>query len=159
MFSHHEQGALWSNNHLCSCDSLLLTSTDASNHLTAYLHFENDQVLTCLNLIAQFASTSGLVSVACSKLHTAIISFKYLKVNTVQPQSAAWGEEKSEANHGLRADVEPQDVKHILSLNALALSLDSVSLHEGIDVWVRFNSPLLLHTTQLIQLGCSRALS
>ena len=35
---YHEECALWTRNHLCSGNPLLLSPTDSSDHLTAHLH-------------------------------------------------------------------------------------------------------------------------
>ena len=53
--------------------------------------------------------------------------------------------------HSICTDIQAQDVHHILSLYALPFALKCISLHERIDVWIRFNSPLLLHSTQLLE--------
>lgn len=42
----HEQGPLWPSNHLPRCDTLLLTTADAPDHLAAHLKI-HQIILTC----------------------------------------------------------------------------------------------------------------
>ena len=59
------------------------------------------------------------------------------------------------SHQSVGANIEAQNVKHIVCLYTLTLAFNRIGLHNGVNLGVRFNAILFFLCPEILQLSCN----